>query len=89
MDTRLVSNAMKALGITSLDPTKVAAIMDLAQAIGENTSIDRESVKSYFPEIDLADLYLPKCPEKFYYDVETLRSLVVPNLNRIRRLVLQ
>lgn len=87
MDPTEVAKAMATLGITGVDPTKVAAAMTLAEQLGESVEATPESVQAYLPDIsdggDIRSFYIPKVPRGFYTGCfARLRQLTTPRLRR-------
>ncbi len=81
MDPTQVASLMAKLGITGFDPTKIAAVMELAQVLGESVEVDKEDIQAYFPADREESMFIPKAPENFYYNSEVLRKLVTPDLS--------
>jgi len=75
------------LGIKGVDPSKVAAAMELVQSIGGDVQIDSESVEAYYPEVE-ESFYVPKAPKGFYTgDTKMLRRLNTPSASVFRSLL--
>lgn len=89
MDPTQVAKVMATLGITGVDPTKVAAAMTLAEQLGESVEATPESVQAYLPNIsddeDIGSFYLPRVPKGFYTGCfARLRELTMPRFRRRR-----
>lgn len=89
MDPTQVAKALTQLGITGVDPTKVAAAMTLAEQLGESVEVTPEGVQAYLPDIsdedDIRSFYIPKVPKGFYTGCfARLRQLTTPGFRRHR-----
>ncbi len=73
MDSAKVAELMAKMGVTGIDPSKVALAMTLLQELGGEVRVDPEELESYYPQVE-SDFYVPtKIPKNFYYDAEGLR----------------
>lgn len=86
MDPTQIAGLMAKLGIEGMDPTKVAAAMELVQLLGEDVGVDEEDVQAYFPADREESMFVPKASRNFYYDSKVLRKLVTPNLSHLGNL---
>ncbi len=87
MDPAQVAVLMAQLGITGIDPTKMAAMMTIVQELGGGIEVNPEELNAYFPQVEKS-FYLPtNIPKNFYYDADGLRSLSTVNSGVFRKLL--
>lgn len=96
MNPLQAAELMVGLGITGVDPTKMATIMTLVQQLGGEVRVDPDELAAYYPQTD-ESLYMPtNVPRNFYYDgaglrnagkVGDMRRLTSINGNVFRRLL--